>query len=161
MDQYMLKDYRLVLIIFALVITTISFLPFLNNGFFNWDDYAVVKKNQLTRELSLTNLKKIFTSYQIGTYIPITILSFALEYKYFKLDPKVYHCTNTPHTYYNRGVFYYNVGEINKALIEFNEALKINPCYPEAYYERSKTYYQLGEQEKAKNDLITAKKNGL
>lgn len=77
-----------------LVVTAIAFLPSLRNGFTNWDDWQLVTQNEDIRELSLDNTRTVFSSYYVGTYVPLTMLSFAVDYHFWKLDPFPYHLTN-------------------------------------------------------------------
>lgn len=83
--------------VFLLFILTAVFLAFsssLNNDFTNWDDNIIVINNPLIRSLSLENIHAIFTGTDRKGYIPLTILSFAVEYHFFQLNPFVYHLTN-------------------------------------------------------------------
>jgi tetratricopeptide (TPR) repeat protein len=84
----------LALICVILVVTAVAFLPSLRNGFVNWDDDIYVTKNTIIQDLTLTNLKKIFSSFVNGNYHPLTTLTYSLEYRFFKLNPFVYHFTN-------------------------------------------------------------------
>ncbi|MBW8052065.1 MAG: tetratricopeptide repeat protein [Cytophagales bacterium] len=87
-----LKKSWVLLIILA--VTFIAFSPVLKNGFTNWDDDSYVLENKLIKELSYSNVKKIFTTYKIGNYHPLTILSYAIEYHFFQSDAYYYHLTN-------------------------------------------------------------------
>src|SRR6266571_3392951 len=78
----------------TLVLTVLSFSPSLDNGFTNWDDPGYVLENYSIRDLSQKNVANVFTSYLQGNYHPLTVLSYAVEYKFFQLDPKIYHITN-------------------------------------------------------------------
>ncbi|MFC1590538.1 tetratricopeptide repeat protein [Candidatus Omnitrophota bacterium] len=87
-------------IIIIAVITAVAFFPSLWNDFVNWDDPYYVTQNENIKSLSLENLAGIFssgcegeTSFE-GAYCPLVILSYALEYRFFKLDPFIYHLTN-------------------------------------------------------------------
>jgi tetratricopeptide (TPR) repeat protein len=71
-----------------------SFWPALSNGFVLWDDPAYILENQLAHTLSWANTKRIFSTYILGNYQPLTILSFSLEHYFFGLDPFPYHLTN-------------------------------------------------------------------
>ncbi len=77
-----------------LLITTIAFFPSLENGFTNWDDDLYVTENPKIRQLSWKNVGRIFASTHYGGYEPLTELSFALEYRFFRLNPLPYHITN-------------------------------------------------------------------
>lgn len=83
-----------ILIAGALIATFISFSPCLKNGYCNWDDYHLITANHSIKDLSWKNIKEFFTTGYIGTYIPLTVFSFALEYKFFKLNPFVTHAIN-------------------------------------------------------------------
>ncbi|MEO0129517.1 MAG: tetratricopeptide repeat protein [candidate division WOR-3 bacterium] len=77
-----------------LIFTFISLFPCLQNGYCNWDDYHLITANHSIKELSWKNIKEIFSSGYVGTYIPLTVLSFALENTFFKLNPFVTHFIN-------------------------------------------------------------------
>ena len=59
-------------------------------------------------------------------------------------------------TYYNRGIAYYGKGEYDRAILDYNEALEINPRYAEAYYNRAVSYYYKREYDKAWEDVHKA-----
>ncbi len=90
----MKKNQILVFAILILAISFASFLPSLNNGFIGGDDFNYVVRNPLIRDLSWPGIKNIFTSIHLGLYKPLTMLTFALEYHFFKLNPRIYHLTN-------------------------------------------------------------------
>jgi tetratricopeptide (TPR) repeat protein len=81
-------------IVLILVMVSASFLSSLKNGFVSWDDDVYVMNNQLIKELSWSNIGKIFASPQENLCKPLVFLFFALEYHFFKLDPFFYHLTN-------------------------------------------------------------------
>ncbi|MBL7198477.1 MAG: tetratricopeptide repeat protein [Candidatus Omnitrophica bacterium] len=83
-----------VLICLLLIVISFSFFPSLQNGFVSWDDNVLVTENTLIRDLSWKKGAKIFTSFHHGLYHPLVLLSYAVEYKFFKLNPAVYHTTN-------------------------------------------------------------------
>ncbi len=78
----------------VLIVAAIVFSPCLHNDFTNWDDIGLVTENETIRELSWRSIKEIFSSYSLGAYVPLTIFSYAIEYHFFKLDPRAYHTTN-------------------------------------------------------------------
>lgn len=77
-----------------LIVTAVTLLPTLNNGFVNWDDDLMVTKNQKVFHLSASGIKTIFTTIDVSTYVPLTILTYAIEYRLAGLDPRVFHATN-------------------------------------------------------------------
>jgi len=90
----MRKNQIIVFAILILLVTFASFLPSLSNGFIGGDDDNYVVRNLLIRDLSWPGIKNIFSSVHLGLYKPLTMLTFALEYHFFKLDPHIYHLTN-------------------------------------------------------------------
>jgi len=87
---------RKIILFLALIgiITFITFLPCLWNGFTNWDDQELVTGNPQLGSLSPGNIVRIFVHPNIGAYIPLTILSFTVEYRFFRLNPFFYHLHN-------------------------------------------------------------------
>ena len=78
-----------------LVITFISFFPSLKNGFMQtWDDEKYVINNPMVKELSAGNVMHMFTRQVNGTYVPLPLLTFAIEYELFGNNPLPFHITN-------------------------------------------------------------------
>ena len=88
------KSRFILVISILLLLAFLSFLPVLGNGFVNWDDQAYITDNPLIKQLSLKGMKNIFFSFHVGLYKPLVLLSFALEYHFFKLNPFIYHLDN-------------------------------------------------------------------
>jgi protein O-mannosyl-transferase len=63
----------------------------LNNQFTNWDDTNLIANNELIRSLDVKNIKKIFDFHAPGTYQPVRVLSYAIDYYFWKLNPFGYH----------------------------------------------------------------------
>jgi len=78
----------------VLGIVFLSFWPSLFNGFVSWDDNIHLYENETIRTLSWASLKAIFSNDVSLTYIPLTSLSFAVEYHFFGYNPVVYHFNN-------------------------------------------------------------------
>jgi tetratricopeptide (TPR) repeat protein len=66
----------------------------LKNNFVNWDDPGLILKNQKIRSLDWQNIKEIFIPKNSSTFQPIRMLSYAVDYKFWKLNPLGYHITN-------------------------------------------------------------------
>lgn len=75
------------------VVTLVAFLPMLENGFV-WDDDANLVNNPDYGGLGWHQLRWMFTSFHLGHYIPLTWLTFALDYLVWGMDPAGYHLTN-------------------------------------------------------------------
>lgn len=72
-------------------VTVFIYLPSLKNGFTVWDDPHYVTDNLLIKNFSFSAAGKIITSFHCHLYKPLVLLSFLLEYHFFKLDPFGYH----------------------------------------------------------------------
>ena len=84
-----------VFILILLSVTFIAYIPTLKNGFIlTWDDSGYVTNNTLIHSLSPVALKEIFTSTVAASYVPLPILTFAIEYKIGGNDPFIFHLTN-------------------------------------------------------------------
>jgi len=72
----------------------VAFSPILSNGFTNWDDPEYVTRNALIQDLGPASIERMFRAYVLGNYHPVTLLSLALDYRFFELDPRGYHATS-------------------------------------------------------------------
>ncbi len=82
--------------LFVAVLLAVFFVyaPSLSNDFVNLDDDVHLLENRFLRPLSIQNVWDIFTTTVNQTYVPLTTLSFAFEYKFFGAAPFVYHLNN-------------------------------------------------------------------
>ncbi len=76
------------------VATLVPFLGSLDNEFVSWDDAIYVTDNRLIQNLSWKSVAKIFSSPRKKTYVPLSTLSLAIDYRIWRLDPFGYHLTN-------------------------------------------------------------------
>lgn len=85
-------------VIFYLIgIISITFVSYLNSFYneFNYrDDDIYVLNNHLIKDLSLSGLKNIFTELYYNGHLPLTILSLAIDYHFWHLNPVGYHLTS-------------------------------------------------------------------
>ena len=77
-----------------LLLTTIVYANTIHNDFTNWDDLSLVVENPAIRSLSIDNLIDIFTPKAGKTYQPVRVLSYAIDYYLWKLNPLGYHLGN-------------------------------------------------------------------
>lgn len=75
----------------AAFITFIVYIPALNNGFMNWDDPAYVLDNQEIRSLDFNLLKWVFVNVVACNWHPLTVISHALDYALWGLNPWGHH----------------------------------------------------------------------
>jgi len=77
-----------------LLLTTIVYANSIHNDFTNWDDLSLVVENPAIRSLSIDNLIDIFTPKAGKTYQPVRVLSYAIDYYFWRLNPLGYHLGN-------------------------------------------------------------------
>ncbi len=79
-----------------LLLTFIAFLPSLSNDFINWDDGVYILSNETTQWKSDAPLKEMFTEPIVAgdNYLPLTWLSFGIDYLMGGLDAAPYHRMN-------------------------------------------------------------------
>jgi cytochrome c-type biogenesis protein CcmH/NrfG len=87
--------FRLSLVILVLGLwVLVVFSALATFDFIQYDEFIQVVRNPLVRSLEFNNLKKMFSSFSIESYYPIRLLSFAVDYYFWELNPKGYHITN-------------------------------------------------------------------
>jgi len=86
-----LNSYIYGILFGLIVITFFSFRPGLKGEFTNWDDDRYVRDNVLIQHGSFSELMQ---EYYMGNYHPLTLLSYAAEYKIWGNKPYVYHLNN-------------------------------------------------------------------
>lgn len=64
------------------------------NDFTNWDDNKYVTDSELIRTVSFDGVKKIFSSFLVGHYHPLTVVSLAIDFAFYGLSPAGYHATS-------------------------------------------------------------------
>lgn len=79
-----------------ILVTIITFLPAISADFVPWDDDAHFLSNQQVKKFEFPQFYKIFLEPDNAnhTYIPLSTLSWAVEYKLFGMSPMVFHLTN-------------------------------------------------------------------
>ena len=90
-EGFLLRNINVLLPLGIAIITWLFYKTCLENQFTNWDDPGYIKDNALIKDISAEGLKNIFTTSTMGNYHPLTILSYAIEYSYVRLDPWLYH----------------------------------------------------------------------
>jgi tetratricopeptide (TPR) repeat protein len=76
------------------VLAALPFLPVLQNGFVNWDDYHNFETNIAYRGLGWANVHWAWTTFHLGVYQPFAWMLFGLQYVIFGLHPWGYHLTS-------------------------------------------------------------------
>jgi len=91
--------------IFAL--TFLAFLPSLWNGFVDWDDPLNLTENPDYRGLGWPQLKWMFGGNNTNFYMPLTWLTYGLDYTLWGMNPAGYHLTSLLLHALNACVFYF------------------------------------------------------
>src|SRR5712691_6721859 len=102
--------YWLVPVLVALV-TFAAFLPALHNQFVNWDDDKNFLDNPYYRGLGWSQLRWMWTTH-LGHYIPLTWMTFGLDYLLWGMNPVGYHLTSLLLHTANAVVFFFVVHRI-------------------------------------------------
>ena len=66
-------------------------VPVLFNGFTNWDDDHYLTLNRLVLRLAPEDLWRLFSSFQLDNYHPLTLLAHAAWHRLFGLAPEAHH----------------------------------------------------------------------
>ena len=79
---------------FVVLLTIACFIPALSGSFLNWDDNVNFQENPAFRGIGPDQIRGAFTSTLFGHYIPLTRLSWSLNYALGGLKPWGYHLVN-------------------------------------------------------------------
>jgi tetratricopeptide (TPR) repeat protein len=95
MDQEKIhnRSSRIYAICLLILVAGVLYLNSLGNQFTNWDD-SMIYANPQIKSLDWENILEVFTLRDGATYQPIRVLSYAIDYHFWKLDPLGYHITN-------------------------------------------------------------------
>ena len=96
----------------VILLTFLTYLPALSNGFVNWDDIVYVFNNDMISSFSLANLGKMFSSFFQGNYHPFSLLSLSFDYHIFQFKASGYH-------FHNLVIHLINTFLVYKLFIEF------------------------------------------
>lgn len=96
------------------LLTACAFVPSLQNGFVNWDDYHTLLVNPNYQGFGWTQLRWMFTTFLLGHYQPLSWMSWSLDYLIWGVDPFGYHLTNLSLHTANAVLFYF----ISRRLLE-------------------------------------------
>ncbi len=88
-------------------VTAIAFLPVLQNGFTNWEDYTKLLQNPNYRGLTWPHLVWMFTTMEDSLYRPLAWMTFGADYLLWGMNPAGYHLTNLLFHSANAVLFYF------------------------------------------------------
>jgi tetratricopeptide (TPR) repeat protein len=78
----------------AAIICLLVYLPALFCDFVNWDDPNYIVDNPAIRILDRQFVSEAFTTSYMGWWMPLTWISFAIDYHFWGLNPFGFHLTN-------------------------------------------------------------------
>jgi len=81
-------------ILLLVILGACCFANSLKSPLLNWDDQVYIQDNPYIRSFSWSNLKVLFTRPYFKNYAPIHILSYQLDYHFFRLRPEGYRMVN-------------------------------------------------------------------
>src|SRR5688572_8678865 len=88
------------------VLAAVPFLSTLSGSFLNWDDNVNFLENPAYRGLDLEHVRWAFTSVAFGHYIPLTRLTWSLNWVLGGMNPWGYHLVNVLLHAVNAALFY-------------------------------------------------------
>src|ERR1700737_4760379 len=92
--------------VFAVSIVSFAvYLPALRNGFVSWDDGQNLVDNPYFRGFGWAQLRWMWTNHLMEHYVPLTWMSFGLDYLLWKQNGFGYHLTNIVLHSINAGLF--------------------------------------------------------
>lgn len=98
--------------------TLLVFLPSLENQFVHWDDEVHLISNPRFRGLGWAEVRWMFSTTLGGHYIPMTWLSFGLDYVLWGMHPAGYHATSTVLHTANAVLFYFVARRLLRSSVE-------------------------------------------
>ena len=129
------KDQRDNFLIWVFLATILVFIKGMSSELLNFDDNEYFENYPEVLKLNFENIKKYFSSYYVLMYQPLPILSFALTYFFFKLDPTVHHIINLGFHILNIFLVYKFIGQLtDKPFVKKSVAIlfAIHPLAVEA-----------------------------
>ena len=125
-----------VLLSSVLVLTFLILSSTLQNGWTNLDDPIYILENPLIKDLSWSGVVNMFTTFQVnGSYNPLVLLSWSVDYFFSELNPTTFHATNLIlHIIVTSLVFYLTLLLSKNKWIAFGTSLLfgIHPMHVEA-----------------------------
>jgi len=85
---------RLCVTVGFFVVSLLIYGGSLHNAFVRLDDGLLIYENQAIQHINPETLKTIFTTYDPELYIPLTFLSYQIDYALGGIDPFIYHVQN-------------------------------------------------------------------
>ena len=104
------------------VITFLVFIPALWNGFVAWDDQVNLYDNPAYRGLTWPQIRWMFSNVTMGHWIPLTWLTFGLDFVLWGMSPFGYHLTSLVVFAANAPAMYFVARRLLRSATSFDEA---------------------------------------
>lgn len=102
-------------LLLVLFVSLIALSPTLFNGWVNWDDPIFITNNPLIKSLNSKSIALMFSTDQVaGSYYPLTLFSWAIDYSLDQLNARVFHTTNLILHLINVVLVYILIKKLNK-----------------------------------------------
>ena len=115
-----LLAFRLIPLMLALI-TFLVFLPALWNGFVAWDDQVNLYENPQYRGLTWPQIRWMFSNVTMGHWIPLTWLTFGLDFVLWGMNPFGYHLTSLVVFAANAPALYFVARRLLRSATSFDE----------------------------------------
>src|SRR5499433_1028176 len=103
------------------LVTAVAYLPTFANGFVNFDDIENFLNNRAYRGLGWTQLRWMFTTWNLGGLIPLTWITLGFDYVIWGMDPTGYHLTSLVLHLLGSLVFYFVLLRLLRIALEPGE----------------------------------------
>jgi len=139
----------------------------LKNSYFNWETTSgtIVDDDYIRNVFDISEL-----SIRSGVYLKSLNRTESFVTAYYMLsnsvnqaDKKIFYLTKTvelnpkhSRAYYNRGTLWYQKGQFQQALKDFNMAIGLDPNHSETFNNRGNIWYETGKTENALSDYNQA-----
>src|SRR5262244_1665110 len=100
------------------LVTAVAYLPTLANGFVNFDDIENFLNNRAYRGLGWTQLRWMFTTWNLGGLIPLSWITLGFDYVIWGMDPAGYHLTSVVLHVLGALVFYFILLRLLRVALE-------------------------------------------
>jgi Flp pilus assembly protein TadD len=104
------------------IITFLVFMPVLWNGFVAWDDQVNLYENPQYRGLTWPQIRWMFSNVTMGHWIPLTWLTFGLDFVLWGMNPFGYHLTSLVVFAANAPALYFVARRLLRSATSFDES---------------------------------------
>ena len=87
------SDTAIMLILFLATLAIYS-VTFTHNLLDTWDDFDYLVNNSVVQGITSQNLKAAFSSFIVGNYAPVNVISFMIDHALWQFHPAGYHVEN-------------------------------------------------------------------